>query len=91
MAVLESTLACPVCRARFRGSIQCPRCAADLQPLMLLAVRAWQLRSAARQALREGRFDLAAELARQAEGLRHTPEGVQLADVAQLAHLPGEG
>lgn len=27
---------CPVCRARFRESVECRRCGADLEPLMLL-------------------------------------------------------
>lgn len=45
---------CPVCQARFRGSRICSRCGADLEPLMVLTVKAWQLRQAARQALDAG-------------------------------------
>jgi hypothetical protein len=45
---------CPVCQARFRGARTCSRCGADLEPLMRLAVKAWQLRQAARQALDAG-------------------------------------
>jgi predicted amidophosphoribosyltransferase len=45
---------CPVCQARFRGAAECPRCGADLRPLMLLAIDSWRAREAARQALLAG-------------------------------------
>jgi hypothetical protein len=59
---------CPVCQARFRGARICSRCGADLEPLMLLAVKAWQLRQAARQALDAGDVQRALALAIEAQG-----------------------
>ena len=63
---------CPVCQARFRAIRRCSRCGADLEPLMLLAARAWRLRQAARQALACGQFDLAGKLAAEAQTAHHT-------------------
>ena len=57
---------CPVCRARFRGARICSRCGADLEPLMRLAAQAWMLREAARDAIADGDFGRARELAVQA-------------------------
>ena len=69
---------CPVCQARFRGARFCSRCGADLEPLMLLAVRAWQLRQAARQALAAGAADRALDLASAAQALQSTESGAAL-------------
>ena len=69
---------CPVCQARFRGSRICPRCGADLEPLMLLAVKAWQLRQAARQALEAGDAERALGLAIKAQGIQSTESGEAL-------------
>jgi hypothetical protein len=69
---------CPVCQARFRGARFCPRCGADLEPLMLLAVRAWQLRQAARRALDAGDVDRGLGLAAEAQGLQATGSGAAL-------------
>jgi predicted amidophosphoribosyltransferase len=66
---------CPVCQARFRGARICSRCGADLEPLMLLAVKAWQLRQAARQALNAGDAERALGLAMEAQGLQSTESG----------------
>lgn len=63
---------CPVCQARFRGACICSRCGADLEPLMLLSVQAWQLREAARQALLAGEVGRALALAGEAEALQRT-------------------
>lgn len=57
---------CPVCRARFRGARICSRCGADLEPLMRLAAQAWTPREAARDAMAQGEFSRARELAVQA-------------------------
>lgn len=73
---------CPVCRAAFRGTAECPRCGADLAPLMLLAARAWRLRQEAGEALAAGRFDSARRLAEEAERLQSTPRGRALAAAA---------
>jgi len=78
---------CPVCQARFRGARICSRCGADLGPLMLLAVQAWQLRQAARRALDEGEVERALGLAMEAQGIQGTESGEALRLLgAWLAH-----
>ena len=69
---------CPVCQARFRGTPECSRCGADLQPLMILAARAYQSRQAARQALLRGDFAGAHTLASQSQSLCFTQAGETL-------------
>jgi predicted amidophosphoribosyltransferase len=69
---------CPVCQARFRGARICSRCGADLEPLMLLTVKAWQLREAARQALGAGEVERALGLAIEAQGVQGTGNGEAL-------------
>jgi hypothetical protein len=69
---------CPVCQARFRGARTCSRCGADLEPLMLLAVKAWQLRQATRQALDAGDVERALGLAIEAQGIQGTESGEAL-------------
>ena len=69
---------CPVCRARFRGSSECSRCGADLKTVMVLQVKAWRLREAARQAIASGDPINARALAAQAEALQGTPAGKRL-------------
>lgn len=69
---------CPVCQARFRGPRLCSRCGADLEPLMRLTVRAWQLRQAARQAFDSGDPGRALGLAIEAEGAQTTERGEAL-------------
>lgn len=73
---------CPVCRAAFRGVAECPRCGADLAPLMALAARAYRLRQSARQALQAGDFAAARGLAEQAQLLEATSAGRALLAVA---------
>jgi len=77
---------CPTCRAPWRGVTTCARCGTDLAALMRVAVRAWELREAARTALCAG--DRAAEalvLARAACRLHTTPHGQRLLALALLA------
>jgi hypothetical protein len=69
---------CPVCQARFRGASICSRCGADLEPLMVLSVEAWQLRQAARQALNAGDLERALGLATEAQGIQSTGSGEAL-------------
>jgi len=69
---------CPVCQARFRGARICSRCGADLEPLMLLAVQAWQLRQAARRALDTGDVERALRLSVEAQGIQDTGSGEAL-------------
>lgn len=66
---------CPVCRASFRGARICSRCGADLEPLMLLAVKAWQLRQAARRALEGGETGRALSLSTEAQQIQATGSG----------------
>ncbi|MBZ5723481.1 MAG: hypothetical protein LAP87_00650 [Acidobacteriia bacterium] len=66
---------CPVCQARFRGVRICSRCGADLEPLMRLAVQAWQLRQTARQALDAGDVERALVLASEAQAIQDTERG----------------
>ena len=54
------TLACPVCRARFRGVRECSRCGTDLEAAMRIAAAAWHAREQCRAALSRG--DLATAL-----------------------------
>ena len=84
---------CPVCLARFRGSRLCSRCGADLEPLMILAVTAWQLREAARDALRAGDFERGHALAAAAQQAQESPEGQALRGIGAFlmaAGLPAE-
>ena len=79
-------LRCPTCRAPWRGVVTCGRCGADLTMLMRVAVRAWELREAARQALGDGdRVADAVMFARTACRLHATPQGQRLLGLALLA------
>ena len=83
--------ACPVCRAGFRGAAECPRCGADLGPLMALAARAWRQRQAAREALRDGDAARARDLAAKAQRLQTTQAGKALVAVTALMDHPAIG
>ena len=78
-----SRLGCPVCLVRFRGSRICPRCGADLTPLMRLIAAAWHARTRARQALAEGDPAAAMRHAEQAQSLHATQSGGRLLMIAQ--------
>lgn len=73
---------CPVCLARFRGARVCSRCGADLEPLMILSVKAWRLRAAAREAMGAGQFEQAIDLAVKAQEMHRTPQGEALRRVS---------
>jgi hypothetical protein len=75
---------CPVCQARFRGARLCSRCGADLEPLMVLVVRSWRLREAARSALGLGEFGRAWELAAKAQEAQRTGAGEALLVMSEL-------
>jgi hypothetical protein len=75
---------CPVCLARFRGARVCSRCGADLEPLMILAVKSWRLRAASRAAMGAGQFEQALELAEQAQEAQRTAGGKALQVVTEL-------
>jgi predicted amidophosphoribosyltransferase len=76
---------CPACRAPWRGVAICPRCGADLTPLMRLAVRAWALREAARAALLAGDDADALALAQAAYALAQTPRAQCVLALALVA------
>jgi predicted amidophosphoribosyltransferase len=84
MMEMPVTPRCPVCKARFRGQDKCPRCGADLSRLMFVVACAQQLRGRARQALCEGRYREARELAGKAQDLHCTPLGHKIVAVAAL-------
>ena len=78
-------MACPTCRAAWRGAAMCPRCGTDLTTLMRVAVRARELRQATRAALCAGdRTAEALTLARAACQLHATPYGQRLLALALL-------
>ena len=80
-------MACPTCRAAWRGAVTCPRCGTDLTALMRVAVRAWELRQATRAALCAGnRAAEALALARAACQLHTTPYGQRLLALALLVN-----
>src|SRR5919198_1968019 len=79
----SAAMVCPTCRAAWRGVATCPRCGTDLTALMRVAVRAWELRQAARAALCAGdRATEALALARAACQLHTTPYGQRLLALA---------
>jgi predicted amidophosphoribosyltransferase len=69
---------CPVCQARFRGSATCSRCGAELDSLMLLLAKAYQLREEARKALQAGDWEQALKLALEAQATCSTQRGEDL-------------
>jgi hypothetical protein len=79
-------LHCPTCRASWRGVTICGRCGAELSAIMRVAVRAWELRAAARAAIctKDG-ADEALALARASCRLHTTPEGQRLLALALFA------
>ena len=83
MTASDETLCCPVCRARFRQSAECPRCGADLSPLMSLAAEAFRLRRAARRGLQDGDFHRCRALSARAQKLHATARGKRLEDLAE--------
>ncbi len=76
---------CPACRAAWRAVAICPRCGADLTPLMRLAARAWALREAARTALLSGEGATALAAARAAYALERTPSARRLLALSLVA------
>ena len=66
---------CPVCQARFRRSGTCSRCGADLDSLMLLMAKAYQLREGAKRALQAGDYEQAQRLASEAQATCSTQRG----------------
>ena len=83
----SAAMACPTCRAAWRGAVTCTRCGTDLTALMRVAVRAWELREAARAVLCAGaRPAEALALARAACQLHTTPYGQRLFALALLVN-----
>jgi len=83
---MSEVLHCPTCRAPWRGVTICPRCGSDVAMLMRVAVKAWELREAARMALCAGdRPAQALDLARAACRLHTTRQGQRLLALALVA------
>jgi hypothetical protein len=83
----SAAMACPTCRAAWRGVATCSRCGTDLTALMRVAVRAWELRQATRAALCAGdRTAEALVLAHAACQLHTTPYGQRLLALALLVN-----
>ncbi len=75
---------CPVCRAENVQPPLCRRCKADLSPLFALEAQRQRTLAEARQCLRRGEWQRAAEYADAAGGMRSDEEAKRL---AALAHL----
>jgi hypothetical protein len=81
---------CSTCRAPWRGVTICARCGTDLTALMRVAVRAWELREAARALLsQDERAAEAVAVAQAACRLHTTPHGQRLLALAlcKAGHL----
>ena len=87
----SSGLRCPVCAARFRGTVVCSRCGADLARPMLIVAAAYRLRRDARRALASGDPSGAMAAARRSVLLHDTPSGRALLALAALATGPASG
>ena len=83
----EPALRCPVCGAAFRQTMNCPRCGADLGPLMTLLAHAWSARRRSRQALRDGDYALAVRSAQAAEELSSTSTSRDLVGLARVLQV----
>ena len=84
MSLRSTSLKCPVCNARFRGTVTCSRCGADLGPLMTLVARAWQLRRCAAKALAMGDAEGALVQATRSRRLHDTPQAKKTALIARM-------
>lgn len=69
---------CPVCRVGFRGETTCPRCGADLTPLMQLVALSWHARQEARRLLATGATEQARDQIEIAQRLQATRAGHRL-------------
>ena len=81
----DTTYTCPACQSPFQGKAICPRCDADLTPLMTAIGRAFHLRCQARQALGQGQYQTARRFATRAQRLHHTFRGESLLNIAAIA------
>jgi hypothetical protein len=75
---------CPVCRAENVQPPQCRRCKADLSPLFALEAQRQRTLAEARQCLRRGEWQRAAEYVEAAESMRGDDDAKRL---TALAHL----
>ena len=89
MRLGEGRLRCPVCQAGFRGVRECPRCGADLGPLMALAARSRALRERAWRGLEGADYAEALARAGEAQSCMATTAGERL--VAAARWLSGHG
>ncbi len=75
---------CPVCKAEVLEGSQCRRCRADLSLLVALRTERSRVLQCAEQQLAAGRFEDAAELARQADWLHSDADSRRLCATAYL-------
>ena len=81
---------CPVCQAGFRGARTCSRCGADLEKLMHLTAKAWNLRERARAKLKEGEVEAARKLAAKSLEIQPTASGAALQQLSEWLRPAGE-
>ena len=87
IAGVAETGTCPVCRASFRGTENCPRCGAHLSKLMLIVAHAYALRRTAVERVLAGDPKAALAAVEAAQGLQATMHGERLLRVCQAAML----
>jgi hypothetical protein len=87
IAGVAETGTCPVCRASFRGTENCPRCWAHLGKLMLIAAYAYALRRTAVERVLAGDAQAALAAVEAAQDLEATMHGERLLRVCQAAML----
>jgi hypothetical protein len=87
IAGVAETGTCPVCRASFRGTENCPRCGAHLGVLMQIAAHAYALRRTAVERVLAGDAQAALAAVEAAQGLQATMQGEKLLRVCQAAVL----
>lgn len=75
---------CPVCRADNVQPPHCRRCKADLSPLFALEAQRQRTLAEARQCLRRGEWQRAAEYAESADHIRGDDDAKRLAALARL-------
>jgi hypothetical protein len=75
---IKESVRCPVCRAKFRGTLQCSRCGADLTGTMVLSARSQRCREKAKKSLYALNFKKAHEFAATAQKEHATEAGRKL-------------
>ncbi len=74
----QDRLVCPVCNAKFRGTVFCSRCGADLSQLIKIVLRSYNVRKSSYNAILSGNYIIAQKQLSEAQFLCCTPRGEQL-------------